>query len=559
MPEKRNFVGRWSAVRIRRPKKTMKRLLALAIGAFIVTLFLIFKTGELQGNGTGIHRLNLAGMFQQPTMDPIVQKYQGKERMPPTIENMDEEPVSHTAEFLLEYYLTKKTDGIEITWLKNNNTRKLLLQVLDDHLLMMVEVDVITKKDKSSNGTAIIAPTNAKDEYELKLKSFLKYLAVYSNKGVKINIDSLETLQFALQTLKTMQYQLHSPIWLSINVLQGPNSKKEVLDFPKAVNLIIEYYPPVSLSLGWSTELQSEPVKSGYNWYHVISMAKLCIKFQQRVSFSVRAIYGVHSIHQIKWLVSLSSRFSVTVWADESDSLSVSVLENFRQETDPSKVFYNLPKQLLDELKSTETAKSNPVGKWDRTLWKPSILDDKSLAFLGTEHAVLEGGNSWLVSKISHQPAPPNRKYVQVRGNVQFINSPKDKKHLSKFVLFIRSSGVNPPQAKDVHGVRLIIMGDGTVTFSSQNLKKAEVYKPQTMAKLPSGSCVSFNVTDSGENEPILCSLSIIDCESRKPVDSSEVSLHLRVPYDSDRQMFYIAVTGGTATEAVVVENLIIS
>ncbi|XP_033108641.1 uncharacterized protein LOC117110141 isoform X2 [Anneissia japonica] len=562
----KKYAGRWGGIRIRRPKTMMKRLSALALVAFFITLYLIFQTGRLQGKGggRGIHRLN-SGIFQQPTRNPFDMKFKGKERMPPTIENLDRAPVSHTADFLLDYFLTMNVDGTQITWLRNTNTRGLLQQALDDYKLMMVEVDVVAENDKSTqNLTAVVAPSDTNVEYNLKLESFLTYISTYSNKGVKLNFDCLDAIKMALKSLKALEFDLHAPIWLAVDVLHGPNADidKEPVDLQKAVDLVKEYYPPITLSLGWQTDWSPEPVETGYSWYHVISMAKFCVKFQQRASFSIRAVYAAESVRQIKWLLSLSSRFSAVLWLAEHDVVSVSAMVYFRKQTDKKKIFYILPTNFLDELKLTETvAQEDGDSKFDRTLWKPALLDEQSLAFLGKEQAVLEGDNSWLVSKDPHQPGSSGRTNIEVHGNVQFVESPKKSDSIAKFSLFIRCSGVNPPEPKDVHGVKLVILKDGTVTLSSQNLVKAGMYKTQTSAKLPESSCFAFKVIDSGEAQPILCTISIINCKNREEVssDKSEVSLHLIAPYDDSRQMFFIAVTGGSTAEAIVVENLIIS
>ena len=60
----------------------------------------------------------------------------GKDRLPPSVETMEETPRSHTGDSLLNYFLTMYIDGVEISWLSEVNTRNTLLDAMRGKLLV---------------------------------------------------------------------------------------------------------------------------------------------------------------------------------------------------------------------------------------------------------------------------------------------------------------------------------------------------------------------------------------------------------------------------------------
>ena len=54
----------------------------------------------------------------------------GKDRLPPSVETMEEKPASHTGDTLLNYFLTMYADGLEISWSPGVNDRETLLEAM---------------------------------------------------------------------------------------------------------------------------------------------------------------------------------------------------------------------------------------------------------------------------------------------------------------------------------------------------------------------------------------------------------------------------------------------
>ena len=54
----------------------------------------------------------------------------GQDRMPPSVETMDQKKTSHTGDTLLDYFLTMYLDGKEISWYSEVNNRGILMEAL---------------------------------------------------------------------------------------------------------------------------------------------------------------------------------------------------------------------------------------------------------------------------------------------------------------------------------------------------------------------------------------------------------------------------------------------
>lgn len=430
-----------------------------------------------------------------------------------------------------------------------------------DYMLMMLEADVQVRWEdaKKSDGTAIVR-VGTPLVPEVTLLEYLTKLAGFSNKGIKLNLPDLDSARVVLNTLNGLAAIVHAPVWLQANILPGPNDDSTPLDGRRLFNYVNDRYPDVTLCLGWASDWDPEDVFQRYKWQHVINMAKQAASTKQPTSFAIRAVFAFNSIRQLKFLLSLTNRFSLYVWISKYDIMQTTELVKFRQTMDHKRVFYNLPSDFLKAIKRVPPEKlsaGSEMQKWNRNVWSPVILDDSSLVFLGQDQAALEGHGSWLVSKIPFQSELQSSRSVNIAGKVQFLDDSPDHDLTSEtgVEIFIRSTGVSPPSPDKVRGVVLFIGRDGVITFSERNFKRIHGFEMKTTARLPVNDCYKFNIVDHGENTPILCEVTVVKCEEDEATVTYEnVMLHLQIRYQ--QPLFYVVVHPLNLINPIIIEDL---
>ena len=433
--------------------------------------------------------------------------------------------------------------------------------------MLEANVDLQISSDKTTK-TPILVSSESKPgdtSPDITMIEWMTKISLYSNKGMKLNFKDDETIKVAIPLLNTIRDILHAPIWIHADVVAGPNNEKVTVDVAKLVNAIKEF-PRMTLSLGWSTTWDPEGHQQSYTWQNIINMAKICAPIRHPITFTIRAVFAVRSMRQIKWLLSLTSRFTVTLWANKYDILPIPELVHFRKYMDPKKIYYDLPTSFIDSLKGIspkppeELTDGVKIAKWDRASWQPILLQSTSLAFMGAEQVVLDGPGSWLVSRIPHQSELQRTRTSVVSGKVQFLRPISLATSETRFQIFIRSSGVNPPPESKVQGVRLMITDDGSLSLSAENLIRASAFGMQSSAKLPQTDCYTFRIVDKGDGFPVYCEVRTSKCDDADSVTETQaVELHLRVPYDSERQLFYVSLTASGGKDPVIIEDLTVT
>ncbi|XP_071509665.1 uncharacterized protein [Diadema antillarum] len=545
---------------------------ALVVTALTIsTVYFVFaiRKKALTSSRTKYANLQAFQMLFGAPEDEFEKEFRDKSRLPPCVETMEETPRFHTGDPLLSYFLSMYVDGMEVTWSSDVNSKSSLFQALQDYMLMMVEAEVrVFWSDPKTrkNGTAMITPSATKsDEDGLPLQRYLYYVARYSNKGVQLNFPDVESVNVALPILKDMRTQLHAPVWLHADILPGPNRADFPIDPVQFVTAVQNNFVTSTLSLGWATDWSPDAPQIRYSWFNVIEMAKICAGIRQPVTFAIRAVYALRSMRQLRFLLSLASRFTVTVWMDKYDIMPLPDLGNFRRNMDPKRIFYNLPNNFMESIKNVNGQQPPPLDsdgvQWNRNLWQPVLMDDVSLVFLGADQVVLEGTGSWIVSKVPYQAEMQSKgRMVVVEGKLQFLNRDPTavaKKEAARII--IRSSGVNPPEPSMVQGVQLVVRPDGFIELSEINMKHAHMFDVRTSAHLPQSDCYNFKLVDKGEDYPIYCEVKMVKCESDEAdVEPLLVSLHFKAPYEPQTQMFYVVVNAAGGKQALVVENLVV-
>ncbi len=432
-------------------------------------------------------------------------------------------------------------------------------------MMLEADVDLTSSNDKNVKDTPVLISSESKPgadiSHDMLMVDWLTKVSTYSNKGMKLNFKDDDTLQHAVLLLHTLRDTLHAPIWIHADVVVGPNNQKAPIDARMLMHAVKEF-PKVTISLGWSSEWDPDGNQNSYTWQEVIDMAKTCAPIRQHVSFSVRAVFAVRSLRPLKWLLSLTNRFTINVWANKYDIIAVPELEHFRMNVDAKKVYYNLPANIVEGLRKVSKQKEKEIdnaviAKWDRTIWQPMLLHSTSLAFMGSEQVVLDGPGSWLVSKIPYQPELQRTRTTVVSGKIQFLRPISVMTLETKVHIYIRSSGVNPPPESKVQGVRLTLTDDGTLNLSAENLIRAGAYDMKSSAKLPQKDCYAFRLVDKGDGFPVFCEVRTATCDGEKQeAFHPQVELHLRVPYDSQQQLFYVSLTISGGKDPVIIEDL---
>ncbi|KAJ8032789.1 hypothetical protein HOLleu_22840 [Holothuria leucospilota] len=542
--------------KLRKMMLTRRELAVLCIVCLFAGAFLLHRRVTSIRSG-----FIMTGNTSERPQDEFEAEFKDKDLMPPSVENMEETKRIHTIDSPLQYFLTMYTDGLEITWSSDVTTKESLLNALKDYMLMMLEADVQVRWEslKQSEGTAFVS-LGTKSSNGMSLNEYLTKIAKFSNKGVKINIPDIDSARVVLQNLNELVTILHSPVWIHANVLPGPNDDSTPVDSRKLFGFVNDLYPGVTLCLGWASDWDPEDAFQRYTWQQVIDMAKVSATTTQPIAFAVRAVFAFNSVRQLKFLLSLTGRFSIYVWISKYDIMQLTELIKFRQFMDHKRVFYNLPPDFLKAVKAVSPEKlsaGSESKKWNRNVWAPVLLDDASLVFLGEDQAALEGSGSWLISKIPFQTELQSSRVVTVAGKVQFLDFEPINSLTSEsgVEIFIRSTGVNPPTPDKIRGVVLFIGRDGTITFSERNFKKSGGFEIKTSARLPQNDCYKFNIVDHGENSPIFCEVTVVKCEEDEgTLNSENVMLHLQVAYQ--QPLFYVVVHPRGLKHPIIIEDL---
>ncbi|XP_070563293.1 protein FAM151A-like [Ptychodera flava] len=495
-------------------------------------------------------------------VDPFEEEFKDRIRLPLTIEDKDvRKRISYTDANVMKYFPLVHDDGLYVTWAHNVNSMNDLRMSMSNDILMVITGDVKLHGNVGEKGTVPVMASPKVVVSDVTLLQWLEKISKFTNKAIRLNFHDTVTLEPAFKVLETMQYQLHAPVTLHANIMIGPNG--EPSQIVNGVNFIDDagkYLPHSTVSLGWTTRLVRDSGITSYDWPMVLDMAKYCTRISQPITFSVRAIFATNSIRQLKWLVSLSSKFTITIWTGEFDIVSMRDLSTFRKHLEARKVLYDVPESFVDGIKLAEPNSLNTEGaKLQRNLWQPQPFDVKSFVFLGSETIAFTGPNSWLTSKVQYQAELKSDRKVEVSGTAEFINNAEPHQN-AKLEIFIRSSGVDPPQADDVRGVLLEITSDGTLRISSHNLKKAGTYNMETTAHIPKSKCYEFTIVDYGENHPITMTTKVSNCEGETSADAHSVQLSLTVPYESTAdEVFYVTINGSHGVQALLIHDLAVN
>jgi hypothetical protein len=215
---------------------------------------------------------------------------------------------------------------------------------------MMLEADVLLRGQGTANQTDIpvMAHPPAIDS-DITLEEWVTQVAP-TTKGIKLDFKSVDVLEPAMRVLQKFSYS--QPVWLNADILQGPGdllgTPVNATEFKRIVNA---YFPACTWSIGWTTKWRNLPGDADevYSEEHVNEMLAYVTDVVQPITYPIRAAMVARSWPQLRRLLDASRQSTITVWSGSSDNVDVDGLVRMRNESEPHRVFYDLPEELMNE------------------------------------------------------------------------------------------------------------------------------------------------------------------------------------------------------------------
>ncbi|KAJ0011564.1 hypothetical protein NQD34_012539 [Periophthalmus magnuspinnatus] len=249
-------------------------------------------------------------------------------------------------DFLVQSGDISKRDALLATWFHRANGKEEMNRALASDA-MILEADVTLHGFGTANQKPVpimAHPPNVTSDNTLDqwLDAVLE-----SRKGIKLDFKSLASVGLSLSLLsqKNSTRGIRRPVWLNADVLKDPL----VPGFIPTVNgtqfleLVQEKFPDVTLSLGWM-------VLGIYNRAMMEEMYAIVKDLPQKVTFPIQSLYVRRGWPHISWLLSQSSRFSLTLWQG-STSPTVDDLLFVRDNSHPARVYYDIYEPTLTHFK----------------------------------------------------------------------------------------------------------------------------------------------------------------------------------------------------------------
>ena len=264
------------------------------------------------------------------------------------------EPKGGSSNPLLAYFGI--SDGINMKWAHAVNSKAKLSKSLFDTAIMFLEADVLMDPIA---GVPIMAhpPDNTSD---INLRQWLQEVfSFHPVKGIKLDFKQLQAVKPSLEILKdfvknqTKSNKSSPPILLNADIISGPNNPHKVpVNATEFLQLSRTYCPDGVLSPGWTTSFPSNASeREGYSWAMITNMTQVLddLKIEQPVTFPVRTSLVAKSKEQIIWLLERKRTYSLTLWHSSVDVYDIKSVQFLRKY--PDKVYYDIPDNILDELK----------------------------------------------------------------------------------------------------------------------------------------------------------------------------------------------------------------
>ncbi|KAK2868223.1 hypothetical protein Q7C36_000094 [Tachysurus vachellii] len=264
-------------------------------------------------------------------------------------------------EFLLQNGEIQEKDGLYATWYHSANSKVETQKALESDT-MILEADVNVQGHNTDNETNIPIMAHPPDVYsDNTLEEWLDAV-IRSKKGIKLDFKSLQAVEPSLNLLKNKnQTGINRPVWLNADILPGPNVPGfwPVVNGTRFLELIQTKFPDVTISPGWKVLYLPPFPDVTYTKAMVMEMYTTVKHLPQRITFPVLAVMVRNGWPHLSWLLSQSSRFSLTLWQGQENP-TVNDLLFVRDNTNPQRIYYDIYEPVLSQFKEAAKQKDRP-------------------------------------------------------------------------------------------------------------------------------------------------------------------------------------------------------
>lgn len=231
----------------------------------------------------------------------------------------------------------------EIIWAHAVNNKQNLQKVCQSPDVMMIEGDISylpktneiimahpPRAEDSQTLSAWLEDQTIKPHEEKLLFNEWADTIVAARKGVKLDFKDMRAVEFCLKQLQKINKKYNTPIFLSADILKGPDSfSTPLFDGKEFITLCHELCPNAILSLGWATEYSKNGKYSKELLKEMITMATLC---EGTVTITIRACFTQASHKELQWFLE-NTDYAITIWNNEiiSDELMEWMQRNLHQ------------------------------------------------------------------------------------------------------------------------------------------------------------------------------------------------------------------------------------
>ncbi|KAM8839492.1 protein FAM151A [Synchiropus picturatus] len=254
-------------------------------------------------------------------------------------------------DYLVQTGEIEKPDGLLAKWFHRANSKEEMNKALESDA-MILEADVTLEGYGTPNEKPVPIMAHPPSIYSNNTLDEWLDAVLSSRKGVKLDFKALKSVGLSLDLLrqKNQSRGINRPVWLNADILVGPNvpSYMPTVNGTRFLQLIQEKFPDVTLSTGWMVGYAPPFFTNSYSRAMVEDMYNMVKDLPQMVTFPVHALLVRKGWQHISWLLSQSSRFSLTLWQGSTHP-NVSDLLFVRDNSHPARVYYDIYEPTLSE------------------------------------------------------------------------------------------------------------------------------------------------------------------------------------------------------------------
>ncbi|XP_033975055.1 protein FAM151A [Trematomus bernacchii] len=258
-------------------------------------------------------------------------------------------------DFLLQSGDISSPDGLMATWYHRANSKEEMNKALTSDA-MILEADITLEGYGTANENPIPIMAHPPDIYSDNTLDQWMDAVLASRKGMKLDFKTLRSVGLSLDLLsqksKNSSRGINRPVWINADILLGPNAPAflPTVNGTSFLQLVQEKFPNVTLSPGWKVAYGPPLFVETYTEAMVKDMYDMIKDVPQKVTFPVHALLGRSGWQHISWLLSQSSRFSLTLWQG-SIRPNISDLLFIRENSHPARVYYDIYEPTLSAFK----------------------------------------------------------------------------------------------------------------------------------------------------------------------------------------------------------------